>query len=432
MEDLANERDAVVRTLSELNFVEPVNAEGLLPDGTRSWERIEKELDSCHLLILLIGERYGWTPDKGPEAEKGLSVTHLEVSKARQLGLPILPFLKTLRYETPRGTEDAKKRDAFRKEVKDWDKGYFVTEFDLASDLAKKVGRALSEMLADSPLKDLVKDRDKRVIPIPATVVPVHDAPRFDLDPVLIDLVRQQKAVLFAGAGMSLAAGIPSARALSENLIVKMEECEPVSSKATVDAPLHKIAKTFESACGRKALRDIYQQALSGPLGVAPTEAHRLSVHLFRRILTTNLDCLFESACNETSVAFAVIDDDQPIPDSDERTTIVKIDGSIASPEGMLLTANDFQDRHNRKPHLWDSLSRTISTSPMVVVGTSLRDPSLSTLFYSRDEHIPGYIVSPVTALFEQLTFQGITLRAIRADADTFFQQLTEAVDKRT
>ena len=51
MKDLANERDAVVRKIAAFNF-EPVNAEGWLPNGSKSWDRIYQEVLSSHLFVL--------------------------------------------------------------------------------------------------------------------------------------------------------------------------------------------------------------------------------------------------------------------------------------------------------------------------------------------------------------------------------------------
>ena len=54
MKDLVNERLAIERQLRQFNF-EPVNAESWLPDGSKSWERINQELLSSHLFVLVIG-----------------------------------------------------------------------------------------------------------------------------------------------------------------------------------------------------------------------------------------------------------------------------------------------------------------------------------------------------------------------------------------
>ena len=95
MKDLANERAAVRRRLEEFNF-EPVNAENLGPTGANSWDRLAPEIQSCDLLILLMGERYGWIPPTGPEAKLKRAITEREVDEAKRCGIPVLPFLKRL------------------------------------------------------------------------------------------------------------------------------------------------------------------------------------------------------------------------------------------------------------------------------------------------------------------------------------------------
>src|SRR5215208_752930 len=52
MRDLANERDAVCRKLEAFNL-EPVNAEGMLPTGQASWERLRENLVTSDLLVLI-------------------------------------------------------------------------------------------------------------------------------------------------------------------------------------------------------------------------------------------------------------------------------------------------------------------------------------------------------------------------------------------
>src|SRR3954466_15431886 len=119
MTDLPNERHQVARRLEAMNF-EPVFAEELAPDGSGSWDRIRAEIASCDLAVLILGERYGWVPDRGPFAGDGLSVTDLEYREIRRIGLPVLPFCKRLAYSSDSDSEEAVKRDRFRAEVARW------------------------------------------------------------------------------------------------------------------------------------------------------------------------------------------------------------------------------------------------------------------------------------------------------------------------
>ena len=113
MKDLANERHAVTHEIERFNF-EPVNAETWSPDGSKIWETIKKELLSSHLVVLLLGERYGHIPGAGPGAAEGFSVTYMEVRRAQDANIPILAFLKRLDYNTERNTDDARRRDLLR------------------------------------------------------------------------------------------------------------------------------------------------------------------------------------------------------------------------------------------------------------------------------------------------------------------------------
>lgn len=110
MEDLANERQSVVEQVADLGL-EPVNAEGLLPNGAASWDLLAEEIQTSHIFVLLMGGRYGWIPTSGPGANQGKSVTHLETDLAKASGLPILPFVKRLKYGADSTSDDAFQRD---------------------------------------------------------------------------------------------------------------------------------------------------------------------------------------------------------------------------------------------------------------------------------------------------------------------------------
>src|SRR5215213_7754 len=221
MRDLANERDAVVRRLLALNF-EPANAESWSPNGATSWDRIQEEIASSNAFLLFLGDRYGWIPTSGPGSETGSSVTELEYDFAVKLGLPILPFVKKLEYDAPRDTPDAIKRDAFRDKVTSWAEGRFVSTFELASDLADGVGQAVVGMLTDEYLRSTISGRRSQAA-ISAERLDVSLAsgdaaePEPSLPADLVSDVKQGRALLFAGSGMSLAAGMPSVAAFVEH-----------------------------------------------------------------------------------------------------------------------------------------------------------------------------------------------------------------------
>lgn len=235
MRDLVNERDAVVAELRRLNF-DPVNAEAILPTGGGSWEVIDAHIAQCDVFVLIMGESYGWIPTSGPHAGEGKSATELEYLAARRRGVPVLPFVKRLEYGTPQEGEQARLRDRFRADVEAWEDGQFRTDFDLARDLAEKVGKAINLFLAAN-LRELGERRrtlNEEQVPKTTTSADVADPSpasgsdrKLVLPSALVEAVANRSALLFAGAGMSIQAGLPSAYAFTEHLLAKIAEVDP-------------------------------------------------------------------------------------------------------------------------------------------------------------------------------------------------------------
>src|SRR6266545_326371 len=370
MRDLANERDAVERAVRGLNF-EPVSAEGWLPNGSSAWERIEKEIASSDIFVLLIGERYGWSPESGPRAGEGKSVTHLEVLRARDLGLPILPFLKRLAYDAPRDTHDAQRRDALREEVAAWKDGHLATEFDLASDLEGKVLSSLVGVMAEAFRNRQNRERAQRAGALARPPGPVSAPLPVLLPPALVEHARRRRVLLFAGAGMSLLAGYPSALATSQALAdwVKQVSGEEPSLEGV---PVRALAERFEAAFGRAALLDVLAAVNSQPRGVDPTPAHRYAVRLVDLIVTTNFDPLFEVAAREGGIAFSRVIPPEGFGWPSERQVIVKILGAIEERHTMVATERDLRRAIESEPYC--TVLRLARELPLLVVGTSLRD----------------------------------------------------------
>jgi hypothetical protein len=244
------------------------------------------------------------------------------------------------------------------------------------------------------------------------------------LEPSLMRLVREDRAVLLAGAGMSLNAGFPSARALAE-VLVDFVRRQGDWSGTGLSGSFQDIAENFSLAYGRPRLLACVQKALSAPQGIAPTPAHRMAVALFKIILTTNFDDLFEAACAEAGIPYTTATNDEGLPDSTDRTLIVKIDGSMSAPDGLVLTTDDAHRSRTDRPRLWTFLRDLVTTRSMVVVGHSLRDSNARDLLRSPNR-LQGYVVAPDTGAFDEARFLAQDLRSVKCDADAFFGSLVE------
>jgi hypothetical protein len=424
-DDLENEREAVCDRLKELNFV-PVNAESWLPDGSQTWPRIVDEIHDSHLFVLLLGRRYGWIPASGPGAGGDRSVTHMEYLEARRLKLPILSFHKRLDYEqTDRQSDEARKRDAFRKEVADWGEGHHVGEFERAKDLAADVVRALIQMLSNDWAKAIIAERVRSSrapssVPVPGGRAPI-------LPPQLVDAVARRNAVLFAGSGMSLAAGLPSAVAFARRLSYEIEQDEPGYDISPSAAQFSGTATDLVLLKGRAALVTQLHDLMHPPQGLEPSLAHRAAVRLFDTIVTTNYDELMEQAAQAGGRQMSLVEGEiiQPMLPA---STILKLHGSWSRPDSLVITESDVLMLDRNRPKLWSAVLDLVRTRVVVIVGMSIRDPSIIRLLVEAQSNIRGYAVMPGSFRLRDQRLDMFNLKTIDANADSFFAELDRQV----
>ncbi|WP_308814313.1 DUF4062 domain-containing protein [Sphingomonas sp. GV3] len=408
MEDLANERQAVVEQIADLGL-EPVNAEGLLPNGATSWDLLADEIASSHIFVLLMGDRYGWVPTSGAGAGSGKSVTHLEVDLARISGLPVLPFVKRLKYGTDSTSEDAVRRDTFRKQIGEWKDGHFRAEFDLALDLARKVRKALLDVFQDTYLKRAVRQVNSagsKLTYEPATVPP---------EPA--GATRLAEALLLAGAGFSISAGYPTASSLADvlgkRLGLSMNGPEMLARHSFAE-----IASFAERRLGRSELLEVVRELLDTPIPVNPTPAHFRAAQSFSTILTTNYDLLFERACAALGRKYAVATPHRPLPDV-APVMIYKIDGSIDDPDTLVLTHEDAARAATAEP-FWNAVNKLLQTHGVIVIGHSVRDITSQRLLSTRNLKLPGLYVSPHLDELDSVRLETYGIDPVIATANDF------------
>lgn len=426
MKDLPNERFAVVERLKSFN-VDVINAEGINPSGLGSWDTLEAKIDSADIFVLILGNAYGWVPKDGPKKELELSVTHLELKYAQELGIPVLSFLKNLEYGADSHSEDAKRRDAFRKEVQDWKDGYFTAGFDLAHDLSSKVADAFISLLMDEFQKVKLQERVPLATKSIVRLGEVNDV-KSELTSLpfeLVEAVKSGNAILFAGAGISLAAGLPSASAFAQSLIKSMNSVEPDYSVNPTGSAFAGIATDLSAVMGREYLVEAISTVINFPQGIEPTEAHLKSVELFDHIITTNYDMLFESAISSLGLNSNVYAEE--INGEISNRALIKLHGTIDIPSSLLLSESEVIMFDKTRPNLWNAALDDLNSKVVVVVGASLHDPSIIRLF-SEAKNIKGYFVSPELLSSTHKRVNAWNLESIQADADEFMSKLYEYI----
>jgi len=210
----------------------------------------------------------------------------------------------------------------------------------------------------------------------------------------LIESVRAGQTILFAGAGVSWPAGLPSAVAIAELIARAIREERPNYTVGAVGGELPSVASDLVAYMGRPKLEAAIRQALNPPQGLNPTKAHLAAVRLFKLIVTTNYDELFERAADELHIHTPLIY--QELAPSETRLperAIIKLQGSASKAESLLITDHEVAMLDRTRARLWTAAVDALRNNPVLVVGTSLRDVSVIRLF--SEANVRGFYASP-------------------------------------
>ncbi len=418
MKDLANERDAVRRKLHESNF-EPINAEDLLPDGSTSWQRIQAELTESDVMVLILGESYGWIPSSEPHAHAGKSVTELEFLEAQRLNLPVLLFVKHI--EGPSSAQDYALREEFRQRLEAWDGGLFRATFVLAYDLADKVVEALIDFLGGHYLRQV---SDEAPQSRPPSAAPARSGGPPPLPSELTKAVHTRRAVVLIGAGVSLQAGLPSVDLFIAAMRHRIERHDPLYRPAASGSLFFAVAADLEALLGADELRRVVEQLVTPKYFAGTTDSHRTALKLFDLVVTTNYDELLERA----AVDHAVVSDDATLVDLADHAAIIKLHGSLNRPESLVLTEGELAGAVFTNSQMYEALVRELRHRPLIAVGSSLRDPSLVALLEAARPQLHGWAVADLIPMADRARIQRWNLDPLEGDAPAFFAALLQAV----
>src|SRR5437588_2798760 len=202
---------------------------------------------------------------------------------------------------------------------------------------------------------------------------------------VLADAIKRRHAILFVGAGVSMAVGLPSWQTLVDHLLNELD-LDPGVIDGMSD--------------GYQMLAEFYRlkQGGLGPLRswldrnwkvasdrVAKSQLHKLIVELdFPAIYTTNYDRNLETAFEIHNKPYAKITNAKQIAEAAEDVThIIKYHGDFDDDSSLVLTETDFLGRLSFDSPLdikfrSDALGRTI-----LFIGYSMSDPNIRLLLHN-------------------------------------------------
>ena len=270
-----------------------------------------------------------------------------------------------------------------------------------------------------------------------------------DLDPFFIKQVREGKCVLFAGAGLSAAAGYPSWASLVRGVMEAATRSEANLKVVGLESLLAE-GKLLEAAAYlRQAIGDekFYAalRALLKEKEVAPSPIHRLLARFrFRAIVTTNFDQLIERAF-EGKLPVATQKDARDLAKylGEETPFIFKVHGDIDRPETIVLTDDEFAQVTVDNKAFKSSFGALLLTSPLLFVGYSHSDPDFD-LFLREHVLVFGkegarrYALMRVRDEKDTILSEGLWRKSIQVlsyashdELPSFFEHLLKAVEAR-
>jgi len=246
----------------------------------------------------------------------------------------------------------------------------------------------------------------------------------------LFELIRREEVVIWAGAGMSVYAGYPTGKELSEILIKNLTEKE--KDLINCQLPLPGIAEEYYRLKGNnrnsliKILRDIF---LKEPKSKFTHESISTIPHI-KTIITTNYDRLFEDVYQEKA---HVIYDKAQIPYIDQRQIqIFKIHGDLSNPDSIIITNSDYNNffkNNTDSGTFWAVIRERLATKNVLFLGYNIEDPNVSVVFERITESLGDnrrecFLISPKLPQHKvsDLTRKGI--HYIDSTAEDFISEL--------
>jgi len=199
----------------------------------------------------------------------------------------------------------------------------------------------------------------------------------------LAHAVRSRKCILFAGSGLSSAAGYPTWGEMVLRLVEKAREI-PRAKTQGLDELVEKKDWFSLAEFARMTLTPYdFGQVLKAMFGstAQPSHAHELIARTdFRGIITTNYDRLLEITLtrvrNDLPSAFTTKGiDAMAVALFAPELFIYKMHGDIGEPSSIVLTASDYDRMILFSPHSRSFLHGAMLNYTLLFVGYSLSDP---------------------------------------------------------
>lgn len=265
------------------------------------------------------------------------------------------------------------------------------------------------------------------------SVWPLDDRQRDELDG-LADRARRGELVLFIGAGMSQAAGLPSWSSLLSDLAVTAKISDPRQLNGLSDLD---VASLLERRIGVNQFRqEVARLTTSSCFGLG----HALSAALpIPERVTTNYDNCIEDSLEALHRKVSVL----PYhPTQAGEGWLLKLHGTLEASEDIVLTRQDYLRYESRRGALYGIVQAQLLTRHLLFLGFSLKDPNFLALFDEvrsalenvrsqsdeRSDHFGTVFVPPTGELASELWQNEVSVRVLGTD-ETYGRDLEILLD---
>lgn len=253
----------------------------------------------------------------------------------------------------------------------------------------------------------------------------------------LIKLVREEKVSLFIGAGFSLKAGAPSARALCDTILSEFDNNQ--QREEYKDACLADIANFYvEEVCSgsRNSLIELLQKQFSfKPTNLEDHQALAKIPH-FHTFFTTNYDTLLESSYDKQDCQVIRKDADCAYIDETKPVRVFKIHGDFENQDFVIITSKDYQDyfKHNHTPQMWNVVKHEFLTKHILFIGYSLSDDNIINIIKHISKSVNKnqkdmFLIAPGINKSRHAQLKKMKVQYFDAVASDFLAELTKELD---
>ena len=263
-----------------------------------------------------------------------------------------------------------------------------------------------------------------------------------DIPPALIDAIKEQRAVLFLGAGASQNAKHPKGDKIPQGDHLRDLICDKFLGGGLKEKSLTVVASMAASEAGLSAFQE-YIHELFQPF--EPADFHLLIPEFrWRAIATTNFDLIIEKTYENVQtprqhLVRTVKDGDNFDKRLNKETYPVgfyKLHGCIESyndSEIPLILGNEQYANHAKnRVRLYNRFRDLGHEYPIVFVGYSISDPHIQQILFDLTDHDivrpPFYLISPGITDIEARYWMGNKISTVKATFQDFLNMIDQSI----